>query len=238
MLVDTAAQHGCIGRPQLTRIESALKGHGLKVKWTSTTPETTGGIGGSATVVGHVQIPVGFGGLRGIIECSVLEQDVPGLIPIGLLKTLGAKIDCENNFLSLKNHNQEIPLINLPSRHIAINVLAFPSEGWSVPDSFQLPDPSQYADFHCEPASAYMACSTCNSDPPCRLREPVRCVFTCHSNMRLLDGPALIVPNLYTCFSIPRSIRHGADIDNYDPKCIPRNLCDHHSHVGTSVYTT
>ena len=99
---------------------------------------------------------------------------MPGLIPIGLLKTLGAKIDCENNFLSIKNHDQEIPLINLPSRHIAINVLAFPSEGWSVPDSFQSPDPSQYADFRCEPASAYIACSTGNSDSPRKLREPVR----------------------------------------------------------------
>ena len=82
MLVDTAAQHGCVGSPQLHKLQATLAEHGLKIKWVDRTPSVTGGIGGKASVLGRVQIPVAFGGLCGLLECSVLEQDVPGLIPM------------------------------------------------------------------------------------------------------------------------------------------------------------
>ena len=55
--------------------------------------------------------------------------------------------------------------------------------------------------------------------------------------MRPFNGPLLTVPSLYTCLSIPRSIRHVADIDTYASKYIPWNLCDPRSHVGPSVNT-
>ena len=50
-------------------------------------PASARGIGGSASVVGVCELPVGLAGVpAGVLEVTVVAEDVPLLIPISLLK--------------------------------------------------------------------------------------------------------------------------------------------------------
>ena len=80
-IVDTAAQGGLIGLPALERLQEALKEHQLKVNWTGKQAQARG-IGGSAKVCGVVEIPVGIAGVNGLIEATVVEEEVPFLNPL------------------------------------------------------------------------------------------------------------------------------------------------------------
>ena len=75
-IVDTAAQEGLIGKDALLRLFEALRSHGLRGRWTGKTSEARG-IGGKAATVGVVQVPVGLGGVPGVLELAVVADNVP-----------------------------------------------------------------------------------------------------------------------------------------------------------------
>ena len=79
-VVDTAAEGGLIGLEPLWRLQSALAKHGLKIKWIPKR-STAKGVGGNATVEGVALIPLGLGGVNGILETTVIQGDVPLLLP-------------------------------------------------------------------------------------------------------------------------------------------------------------
>ena len=51
------------------------------------------GIGGVTQPIGVVYVPVGLAGCNGIIRFTVVEQDVPPLLPVGIMRTLQAALD-------------------------------------------------------------------------------------------------------------------------------------------------
>ncbi|CAK9109699.1 DNA topoisomerase 3-alpha (DNA topoisomerase III alpha) [Durusdinium trenchii] len=132
-IIDTAAQGGLIGRPALRRLEESLKGHGLRVVWNGKQAQAKG-IGGDAKVCGVVEIPVGIGGVNGLIEATVVEDEVPFLLSIQFLKQVGAIVNLQESSLALTAFDKSSCIHHMPSGHVAVQVLDFHEQGWQLPD--------------------------------------------------------------------------------------------------------
>ena len=144
-VVDTAAEGGLIGTRALFDLECHLKGHGLQCQWTPK-QSAAKGVGGSAVVKGVILIPLGIGGINGVLETTVVEGDVPLLLPIRLLKTLDAVVNIPKRILRLEGHGVDVCMRELHSGHMVISIMEF--EG----GRFRCPEPLQHQyDFHLPP---------------------------------------------------------------------------------------
>ena len=142
-VVDTAAEGGLIGSFALKRLQHELNQLGLCCRWTPKTSAAKG-VGGQAQVVGVILIPLGLGGINGVLETTVVEGDVPLLLPIRLLKTLDAIINIPEHHVFFGKHAVTVPMRELSSGHMVIRVTEFAQAGFQVPEELQ----SQY-DFRC-----------------------------------------------------------------------------------------
>ena len=131
-VVDTAAEGGLIGMLAFRRLEDELQKKGLQCKWT---PKNTSakGVGGEAKVHGVVLIPLGIGGINGILETTVVEGEVPLLLPIRLLKALKAVIDIPNESIHFKASDVTVGMRELHTGHMVIQITEFSDEGFEVP---------------------------------------------------------------------------------------------------------
>ena len=77
-----------LGNSNLTNGVKLLPEHGLHVEWSQEKPESASGIGGVTQPIGVVYVPVGLAGCNGVIRFTVVEQDVPSLLPVGITRTL------------------------------------------------------------------------------------------------------------------------------------------------------
>ena len=130
-LVDTCAQEGLIGKPALLRLCDALRAQGLRCLWLDKVAAARG-IGGSAKTVGVVELPLGLAGVSGVLEATVVAEDVPLLLPVSLLRSLGAVLDFPGEKLTLTAVPVDMAMQALPSGHPAVSVLDFGS-GWKLP---------------------------------------------------------------------------------------------------------
>ena len=145
-VVDTAAEGGLIGKPALERLEVKLKERGIKVKWIPKTSAAKG-VGGHATCLGVALIPVGIAGVNGLLETTVVDGEVPFLLPIRMLTGLKAVIDLETMKMKLKEYQVEIPMHELASGHVTIDVMEFENGKFVMPmnvpgcvaEDFQVP---------------------------------------------------------------------------------------------------
>ncbi len=131
-IVDTAAEGGLIGHVALQRHEEELRRFGLKCKWIPKISSAKG-VGGSAKVIGVTLIPLGVGKINGILEATVVEGEVPLLLPVRMLKTLGAVIDLKTDTMKLMNHDVTVQLETMVSGHVAVDVTQFADGKFQVP---------------------------------------------------------------------------------------------------------
>eukprot|EP00435_Cladocopium_sp_Y103_P001618 s5475_g1.t1 len=131
-VVDTAAQSGLIGQHALERLKKSLASHGLKVRETSKRGQARG-VGGQAISLGVVELPIGIAGVNGILEATVIQDDVPLLLPVSLLRDLHAQVDLFENQLTLSKFGRRAPMHVMPSGHVTVSVLDFDEAGWKVP---------------------------------------------------------------------------------------------------------
>ena len=123
-VVDTAAQDGLIGTSALERLKEQLEWHGLQIAWTGRQAKAHG-IGGQAKVIGIAAIPLGIAGTSGVLEATVVEGEIPLLLPIKMLRHLRAVIDLSSGCVQFHELHKTVPLFILPSGHIAIEVCQF-----------------------------------------------------------------------------------------------------------------
>ena len=102
-VVDTAAEGGLIGSVPLDALQSELHARGLQLQWTPKRSQAKG-VGGNANVLGVAMIPIGLGGINGVLETTVVEGDVPFLLPIRMLRALESLIDLKRCTLTLQAH--------------------------------------------------------------------------------------------------------------------------------------
>lgn len=126
-VVDTAAQDGLVGRSALNRLKQQLES-----VWTEKKARAHG-VGGPAKVVGTAAIPIGLAGSTGILEATVVDSDVPLLLPVKLVRSLKAVIDVDGECMQFQMLNQTVPLDTLPSGHIAVDILDFGPHGYVHP---------------------------------------------------------------------------------------------------------
>ena len=151
-VVDTAAQNGLIGKNAFDRLEEALHRKGLRVVW-SQKKGLARGVGGDAVSIGVAEIPLGIGGVNGILEATVITDDVPLLIPVNLLTDLHAKIDLKDEVISLQRFGCEVRMKRLPSGHFSIPIMHYDPTGWKAPNE-AVDMGRQTKDFCVEPTSA------------------------------------------------------------------------------------
>ncbi|CAE8633673.1 unnamed protein product, partial [Polarella glacialis] len=98
--------------------------------------------GGDVKVIGVVEIPLGLAGTNGLVEFTVVSNDVPALLPVSLLRHLRSSIDLEHMSMHIKTLNaitgqttsKSIKMNSYPTGHCAIDVLQFdPESGWTLP---------------------------------------------------------------------------------------------------------
>ena len=131
-IVDTAAQDGLVGDAALKRLKGQLRARGLQEVWIDKVCKAHG-VGGQAKVVGMAALPLGLAGCSGVLEVSVIEGDVPLLLPIKLLRGLQAVVDLSCDSMHLKSLGRSVELHSLPSGHVAVDVLDFGERGFSLP---------------------------------------------------------------------------------------------------------
>ena len=131
-VVDTAAQDGLIGVKALERLKQQLTEFGLQIIWSDRKAKAHG-IGGAAKVVGVAALPLGLAGSSGVLEATVVDNEVPLLLPVKMLRKLQAVIDVGGGCMHLKALNKTVELNHLPSGHLAVDVLDFGQSGFQHP---------------------------------------------------------------------------------------------------------
>jgi hypothetical protein len=132
-VVDTAAEGGLVGSHALDRLLQHLRqAHGLQGKWIPKTSAAKG-VGGQAKVLGVILLPLGIGGINGVLEATVVEGEVPLLLPVRLMRALHASINFLDNTFKIPEHNINIEMHELPSGHVTIPVTTFENNRFQMP---------------------------------------------------------------------------------------------------------
>ena len=71
-------------------------------------PPTAAGIGGNAKPLYNALAPVFLGGAPGVVKLTVLQEEVPQLLSIGLLEHTKAMIDTGSNEIVFKALNTRL----------------------------------------------------------------------------------------------------------------------------------
>ena len=161
-IVDTAAQSGLIGEKAFNSLEKSLEERGLKPRKTNRQAQARG-VGGEAVSIGVAELPLGIAGVNGVLEVTIVKDEVPLLIPVSLLRDLGACVDLVNNELKLGKYDKKASMSVLKSGHVSVSVLDFDSEGWRIPKE-ALDHGLHEQDFRIEPGA--IAMSTFKSGSP------------------------------------------------------------------------
>ena len=132
-VVDTAAEGGLIGPLALDKLLQHLRQvHGLQGKWIPKTSAAKG-VGGQAKVLGVILLPLGIGGINGVLEATVVEGEVPLLLPVRLMRALHATISFLDNTFKIPEHNITIEMHELPSGHVTIPITNFENNRFEIP---------------------------------------------------------------------------------------------------------
>ncbi|MEC8482419.1 MAG: C2HC-type zinc finger protein, partial [Pseudomonadota bacterium] len=133
-LIDTGAQHGVIGMFDFEEFCKALARFGLKPRVIPTLELTAVGVGGSTRFVKSVEVPTGLQGICGTLTLNVVECSMPLLIPSGFCRALGMILDTTDDTATWTKLGGKVSKVHiLPSEHMAINLLEFPTGGWVNP---------------------------------------------------------------------------------------------------------
>lgn len=133
-IVDTAAESGLIGSHAFERLVQQLHMRGMRVQWTRKKAAAKG-VGGDAVAVGVAMIPIGLGGqINGVLETTVVQGDVPFLLPVSLLKALQVVLDFRSaEFRAHCPEEVKVPMESMPSGHVTIEVTQFAPGKFEVP---------------------------------------------------------------------------------------------------------
>eukprot|EP00971_Amphidinium_carterae_P349675 6491144-Amphidinium_carterae.3 len=110
-----------------------MKKHGVQPIRLDVQPSTARGVGGTATPIGVWSLPIGIAHTAGVLTCTVLAENLPLLLPISFLKSLGMILNLEKMTCYWTKLKAASQLRVEPSGHIGITVLDYPRKGWHPP---------------------------------------------------------------------------------------------------------
>ena len=177
VLWDTGAQEGLVGKQQLDKWCKLLVKQGLQVEWGQEKPESATGIGGVTQPIGVENVPVGLAGCNGIIRFTVVEQDVPPLLPVGIMRTLQASLDLndDGDKVIFRQFGGESSLRTLQSGDTVIRADQFDPDGWQLPEITELGqdnDEGSATNYMSVIAHVYQRPRCVDDDTPARDHDP------------------------------------------------------------------
>ena len=114
LIVDSAAGQALIGEAACVRWKQKLSSAGLcgvRVHCKMMTPK---GVGGTAHPTRSMMMPTVIDGLHGVLQYTVVEEDIPGLLPLSVQEKQGAMINLSTNKLHLQRLRAVVPMHRTP----------------------------------------------------------------------------------------------------------------------------
>ena len=134
-LVDTAAQHGLIGRETREQLEQHLLANfGMKVRRSGEDGGTVRGVCGAEERTPIAYVPIGIGGCSGLLRVQIVPGPVPCLIPAYLLTDTGSIIDMVGLTLFHTKLGVTQQMYRRSTGHVEICITEY-GRGFSMPDA-------------------------------------------------------------------------------------------------------
>ena len=77
---------------------SCLERNRLMVAWSNEEVDVPSGVGGTVQPIGVAHVPVELAGGSGVVRSIVVEQDIPPLMPVGLMRMLQARLNLDRDW--------------------------------------------------------------------------------------------------------------------------------------------
>ena len=132
-IIDPGAGQDLIGRPAYEQLRAKLATVGLRPQPIDEEPPRASGIGGQATTLFMALIPTILGGAPGVVRVTVVLEDIPHLLSIGLLESAGSVIDTKANVIRFEEHGTEDKMLRLKSGHRTVDVTKWDGGLFPVP---------------------------------------------------------------------------------------------------------
>ena len=123
-IVDPGASQDLIGKKAFQKLSSELNKKGFKPVILPEAPSPAAGIGGQAKPLFSALAPCFLGKYPGVIKLTVIEEDIPHLLSIGLLEHAKAIIDTEANTIHFKAFDETAQMSRLESGHRLLDVVS------------------------------------------------------------------------------------------------------------------
>ena len=136
-IVDPGASQDLIGLKSYERLVEALAHSGLKPIKLSEKPAPASGVGGDAKPLFNALVPCILGGKPGIIKMTIVQEDIPQLLSVGLLEHAGAVIDVAKNQLEFRTLGSSTMMNRLNSGHRTIDVASWKGGVFPVPEQLE-----------------------------------------------------------------------------------------------------
>ena len=109
-IIDPGASQDLIGLKAYEALERRLQEVGLKPIKLSERPQAASGVGGEAKPLFSSLVPIVLGKQPGVIKLTVLDQDIPQLLSIGLLEFTGSIVDINSNTITFCKFGSQSPI--------------------------------------------------------------------------------------------------------------------------------
>ncbi|CAK9057683.1 unnamed protein product [Durusdinium trenchii] len=132
-IIDPGASQDLVGLRSFEKLQAKLKENGLKTIKLQETPSKASGVGGAAMTLFMALAPCILGGQPGVIKLTVVEDDIPQLLSIGLLEHGHAVIDTKEDKIHFKRFDTMAKMWRLPSGHRTLAVAEWDGSDFPVP---------------------------------------------------------------------------------------------------------
>ena len=97
-------------------------------------PSKAPGIRGQTNTLFMAMVPTILGGAPGIVKVTVVQEDIPNFLSIGLLEAAGSVIDTKENLIHFREHCTRDRMMRLKSGHRTVDVAKWFGEVFPVPE--------------------------------------------------------------------------------------------------------
>ena len=89
------------------------------------------GVGGSSEFIFSAEVPIAIKGISGLLVLRGVEMEIPCLLPVELLDSLGMILNLPDKNIHWKRINRDSGLHRIgPAPHLAVNICEYPEGGW------------------------------------------------------------------------------------------------------------
>lgn len=133
-IVDPGASQDLIGLAAFEKLKARLAKVNLQPIVLDEAPSDASGIGGKAKPLFMALTPCCLGGYPGVVKLTVLQEDVPHLLSVGLLEMAKSVIDTGENMIFFKAFGTESALKRLNTGHRLLDVATWSGDEFPIPD--------------------------------------------------------------------------------------------------------